>query len=88
MPELAQTISLQLGPWGQLIIPAAWLRALDIHDGETLLARLEGDRMVIEKRSAVRSRIRQRFETATPGASVVDELIAERRAEARRDQVP
>lgn len=43
-------------------------------------------RLVLEKREAVLERLKRRFSHIPPGVSLVDELIAERRAEARREE--
>lgn len=69
-------------------IPAALRRALGIEPGDRLIARAEDDRLILERREAVVRRLRGRFrEVAASGrGSVADELIAERRAEARREE--
>jgi hypothetical protein len=41
-------------------------------------------RLAPEEREAVLQRLRQRFAHIPPGVSLADELISERRAEARR----
>ncbi len=73
-----------LGKNGRLVIPAPFRRALGIDSGDELLLTLEGGQLRITTREhavaraqeAVRGRVRD-------GASLADELIEERRAEAR-----
>ena len=55
--------------------------------GETLVARIEDDRLVLEKPESVEHRIRERFRKFE-GRSLARELIGERRAEARRENEP
>jgi hypothetical protein len=60
-------------------------RALDIEPGDTLMAHVEEDRLVIEQRDQILGRMRSELRGSVPAnTSVVDELISERRAEARR----
>lgn len=51
------------------------------------MARIEDDRLVIEKPKSVERRIRERFSRAA-GRSLAEELIAERRQEVRREFEP
>jgi len=61
-------------------------RTLEIQPGETLMAHVEEDRLVLERREQILERLRDELRGTTPaGTSMVDELIAERRAEARRE---
>jgi len=70
------------------VIPAEIRRALGISSGDVLLVRTEANRLVLEKREALLRRLRSRFRKATAGVSLADELIAERRAEGRREGEP
>ncbi len=78
---------LQVGPQGRIVIPAAVRQSLGIEPGDTLVARVEDGRLVLETRAHLLARFSARFAgarmpPADGGAgSVVDELIAERRAE-------
>jgi len=61
-------------------------RELEIEPGETLMAHVESHRLVLERREEILERLRKELRGTRPkGRSAVDELIAERRAEARRD---
>jgi AbrB family looped-hinge helix DNA binding protein len=78
-------VEVTIGRQGRLVVPAPLRRELGIEPGDVLLARAENDRLILEPRSAVLSRIRSRFAPVPRGVSPVDDLLAERRAEARRD---
>jgi hypothetical protein len=61
-------------------------RELEIEPGETLMAHVEARRLVLERREEILERLRGEVRgKRLKGASAVDELIAERRAEARRE---
>jgi AbrB family looped-hinge helix DNA binding protein len=75
----------QVGAQGRLVIPAALRKALNLKPGDRLVARKEGDRLVLERREAVVKRLQALFEHIPKDVSLVDELIAERRAEAARE---
>jgi AbrB family looped-hinge helix DNA binding protein len=66
-----------------VVIPAGIRRSLGIEEGTELVALVEGEAVVLVPRSAIRSRLRSIF--ADVGASMREELIAERRAEAARE---
>jgi AbrB family looped-hinge helix DNA binding protein len=77
---------LRIDSAGRVVIPAAWRNALSVGPGDTLLARLEGGRLVLttasERLSKIRAYVRQ---NDRGNGSPVDELLAERRAEAARE---
>jgi bifunctional DNA-binding transcriptional regulator/antitoxin component of YhaV-PrlF toxin-antitoxin module len=58
---------------------------MGLEPGDTLIARVENDGLVLEKRETILRRLRARFAHIPADVSLVDELIAERREEARRD---
>jgi AbrB family looped-hinge helix DNA binding protein len=75
-----------MGPQGRLVIPAELRRALRLEPGETLVIRVEDDRLVLERPLAALARLQRAFSEAVPaGVSLADELIRDRRAEAERD---
>ena len=74
----------QLGAQGRLVVPAPIRKALGFRPGEMLVARVEDDHLVVEKPESVERRIRDRFRKSR-GRSLADELVAERREEARRE---
>ncbi len=69
-----------------MTIPAQVRRAVGIDVGMPLVIYVEDGRIVIETREQLAHRIRRDVAAAWTGAgSVVDELIADRRAEAARE---
>ena len=76
---------MRLGKQGRLVIPAVLRRALGLRPGDRLIARQEGDRIVLEKREEILSRVKRRFAVVPAQVDLVEELLAERRAEAQRE---
>lgn len=77
-----------VGPQGRLVIPSEIRRQMGIGPGDVLLALVEDQRLVLEKREAVLRRLLRRFEHIPAEVSLSDELIAERRSAARREGEP
>jgi AbrB family looped-hinge helix DNA binding protein len=71
---------------GRVVIPAEYRRALGLHDGDEVVLRLiDGEVRIISVREAIR-RAQEIVRQYVPrGRSLADELIAERRQEARRE---
>ena len=82
MAELQADV--RLGAQGRLVVPASIRRALDFHTGERLVARVMEGHLVIEKTRDLERRLHERFRHLG-GRSLAEELIRERRAEARRE---
>ncbi len=74
-----------VGPQGRLVIPSEIRKRIGINPGDTLLALVENGRLVFEKREAILERLHRRFAHVPGGVSLVDELIADRRAEAETE---
>jgi AbrB family looped-hinge helix DNA binding protein len=74
-----------LGPQGRIVVPAEIRRELGLVPGDVLIATIEDGRLVLQKREAMLRRLRQRFAHIPAGVSLADELIAERRAESKRE---
>jgi AbrB family looped-hinge helix DNA binding protein len=71
---------------GRVTIPAQIRREAGIEAGAPLVVYVEDGRVVIETREQLAQRIRREIAEAWTGeGSVVDELIADRRAEAARE---
>jgi AbrB family looped-hinge helix DNA binding protein len=86
---MTEHADVRVGPQGRVVIPARLRDALSLHPGDVLVARVDGDRLVLERRQAVLDRLRAAFADAVPPTvSLVDELIAERRDEAAKDEAP
>ena len=76
----------QVGEKGRIVIPAEIRQALGIKVGDSIDLSLENDELRISTR---RARLRRAQERARrlipPGVSLADELLAERREEAKRE---
>jgi len=77
---------LALGKQGRLVIPARLRRALGLQPGDRLVARQDGDRIILERREAVERRVKARVASIPKDASLVDELLAERRVQAAKER--
>jgi AbrB family looped-hinge helix DNA binding protein len=75
----------RLGPQGRLVIPASIRRRLGLAPGDEMTLRVEDESLVLEPRAAAAARAQGMFKDLSTEASVVDELIEERRSEARRE---
>ena len=85
MNELSKSVKVHLGRQGRLVIPAALRRLLKFEEGDTLVAREEAGRLVLEKQETIKQRLKERFTQVPIDCSLVDELIAERREDAHRE---
>ncbi len=77
----------QVGAQGRLVIPASLRKALNLKPGDRLVARKVGESLVLERREAIEKRLQDRFRHIPKEVGLVDELIAERRAEAVKEAV-
>jgi AbrB family looped-hinge helix DNA binding protein len=73
-------------PDGRVLIPARLRAALGAEAGEPLLARIEDGRLILERRSDALRRVQERFIAVRPATGLVDELLADRRAERDRER--
>jgi AbrB family looped-hinge helix DNA binding protein len=85
MNDLSHSVVVNLGRQGRLVIPATLRRSLGFEEGDTLVAREEAGRLVLEKPGTIKQRLKARFVRVPRERSLVDELIAERREEAKRE---
>ncbi|MGH4021874.1 MAG: AbrB/MazE/SpoVT family DNA-binding domain-containing protein [Pseudonocardiaceae bacterium] len=77
---------LMVNPQGRMTIPAQIRREAGIDAGTPLVVYVEDGRVVIETREQLAQRTRRDITASWSGeSSVVDELIAERRIEAARE---
>lgn len=74
-----------VGRQGRIVIPAATRRRLGIGPGDTLNLREENGGLRLETREAAAAKLRGSLKHLATDVSVADELIAERRDEARRE---
>jgi len=84
MNDNISSSEVQIGAQGRVVIPAALRKALNLTPGDRLIARQDGDSLVLERREAIERRLWEMFSHIPKEVSLVDELIADRRAEARR----
>lgn len=73
-------------PWtigGRALIPKSIRDALNVVNGDELVGRLEGGRLVLESRRSLLERVQARY--AEVEGSLADKLINERREEAGRE---
>jgi AbrB family looped-hinge helix DNA binding protein len=83
-PPQAQKV--ELGAGGRLVIPAPMRAALGMKEGDKVLVRLEGNELRLYTYQEAMRRAQELVRSfVPPGVSLVDELIADRRAEAARE---
>ena len=71
---------------GRIVIPAEYRRALGLREGDPVMVQLDdGELRVLTRAQAIRRAQAIVAKYVPPGRSLVDELIAERRAEAARE---
>jgi len=82
MPEATVV---RMGPQGRIVVPAELRRELGLDEGSTLNATTRDGRLILEPRSVVLDRMRQRFAATPRSTSMSRELIGDRRDEARQE---
>ena len=83
-PSLTQRVRIDRA--GRVVVPAGIRKALDIHDGQDLTISLDDGFIRLQTIDAALERVWAIAKRRRRGsASVVDEFIAERRAEAAKD---
>ncbi len=71
---------------GRVVLPAELRAALGLVDGTALRVCLDGRRIVLLPQGEILREIQEKWRRLVPGdRSLVDELIADRRAEAERE---
>ena len=78
-------VKMRVNENGRVVLPAAFRRALDIKPGDEVVGRIESGELritTLKKRIEQAQRRVRRY--VKPGTSLVDELIRDRREEARR----
>ena len=75
-----------VGADGRVVIPATFRKEIGIRAGDTLVLESDGDSLLVRSYDQVLKETQDYFRRfVSPGASPVDELIADRRAEAARE---
>ena len=71
---------------GKLVIPASFRRAMGVKPGDTVIVELDQGELRVRSLPSAIEGVQARMRELNPdGRSLVDELIADRRAEAARD---
>ena len=82
----SSSIKLRVGPDGRIVIPVAFREAVGLKEGDVLFARLESGEIHLLTPKAAMARTSAMIRRFVPeGVSLVDELIEERRREAKRE---
>lgn len=83
-----QNIHVKIGQNGRVVIPAEFRRSLGISEGDEMVLILEADGIRLMTLRAAIAHAQRVFAPlkARAGKSAVDELIADRRAEAKREE--
>lgn len=86
--DMAQTtVAIRVGPQGRIVVPRVLRDALGLVPGDDLVAYVDEERLILERRDLMLARIQGEFLRAVPSdVSLADELISERRREAEREQ--
>lgn len=83
---MGDVIHTKLDAAGRLLVPAEIRDALGFKPGGTVVVRIENGALRVVSQAAALKRIQELLRPLVPeGVSLADELIAERRAEAARD---
>ncbi|HIE41573.1 MAG TPA: AbrB/MazE/SpoVT family DNA-binding domain-containing protein [Candidatus Aenigmarchaeota archaeon] len=85
MVNIISSNEVLLSAQGRVVIPVALRKALDLKPGERLIARKEGESLVLERRETIEKRLWEMYSHVPKEVSLADELIAERRAEAQHE---
>jgi AbrB family looped-hinge helix DNA binding protein len=81
-----ETTMITLRDGGRIVIPASIRAALGLKTGDTLIARVEDGELRLTSRAEALRRLQTKIRAWDRGSgSVVDEFLAERRAEAARE---
>ncbi|WP_016950883.1 AbrB/MazE/SpoVT family DNA-binding domain-containing protein [Anabaena sp. PCC 7108] len=79
-------VEVHLSSQGRLVIPASLRKSLGFEPGDVLIAHLEEGRLILEKQETIKRRLKARFSQLPKDISLADELVAERREEANREE--
>ena len=78
----------RIGPGGRVVIPARFRKALGVDIGDDMVMELQDDELRLRSRQAAIKRVQAMVRKYIPDEkrSLADELIAERREEAAREE--
>ena len=81
-PGLPERLDVQVGPGGRIVIPAVFRAAMQVKEGDRLMARVvDGELRLITPKMAIAWAQKMVRETIPEGVSLVDDLLEERRRE-------
>jgi AbrB family looped-hinge helix DNA binding protein len=83
---MTQIVRVRVNEQGRVVLPAALRSRVGIKPGDTVAVILHDDHLEIATPEALRDRVWARLEPAPGAPFASDELIAERRAEAAREE--
>lgn len=84
--DMNREVRLRLNENGRVVIPAAFRKALGIKPGDEVILRVDdGELRITTMKQRMERAQRRARQYVKPGVSLVDELIAERREEAKRE---
>lgn len=86
MPDPLQYTEIYLSQHGFLELPTSLWRSLGFELGDTLIARVEAGRLVLEKQETIKHRLKSRFSHIPRERSLADELIEERYEAAKNEE--
>ena len=80
--------NVRIAPGGRVVIPAEYRKALGVGVGDQVVIELKGDELRLRSRQAAIKKVQAMVRKCLPadGRSLADELIAERREEAAREE--
>ena len=79
-------VKLKLGPGSRIVIPAEVRAAMELKEGDTLIGSFDGETLTLTAFHRLVREIQKEMTALVPrNVSVVDEFIAEKRAEAARE---
>lgn len=81
---MSGSYNLTVGDRGRVVLPAELRQRLDLREGTPLILMESAEGMVLLTREQLEKRVRSELE----GPSLVDELLAERRAAAAEEDKP
>lgn len=78
--------SVTIGPGGRIVIPAAFRKAMGVEESDDVVLHLVDKELHVMSRAAAIKQVQELIAQYAPeGVSLVDELLAERRREAARE---
>lgn len=76
----------KLGTDSRFVLPATLRQSIGVKPGDTLVIESDGDSLLVRSRDAVLREDQDYFRQFAGRETVINELIADRRAEAARDE--